>query len=405
LPRDPRTPRKRQQRWAAAFVTVAAIAIAIVVMTSSHSHKWPEAVRPATFVGDSTCLSCHGEKASFEGTAHRITTQSPSRATILGSFTSGENVLRNANSDLHFRMDADSTGFYQTAVFAHGADSTSRRERIAIVAGSGRGGQSYLYWKGDRLYQLPVSYWSSNHRWINSPGPAYIEGQANFARGVAPRCLECHATWIEAVPDLSHENTFQAQGAILGITCERCHGEGKTHVATEQSPLHSLHSPQIVNPAHLTRERQMEACAQCHGGLGTPKIPSFTYVAGQRLDNYVDLPVPGPNETVDVHGNKVALLERSRCFRESKMTCTTCHDVHRTQRDTTALSGRCLTCHQEQSCGLFATRGRAAVAGRCVTCHMPEQSSNLIVSALEGEKKQAQMRNHWIKVYPETANR
>ena len=47
----------------------------------------------------------------------------------------------------------------------------------------------------------------------------------------------------------------------------------------------------------------------------------------------------------------------------------------------------------------------AAVAGRCVTCHMPEQSSNLIVSALEGVKEKAQMRNHWIKVYPETANR
>jgi hypothetical protein len=86
------------------------------------------------------------------------------------------------------------------------------------------------------------------------------------------------------------------------------------------------------------------------------------------------------------------------------MTCLTCHDVHRQQRNVAELSGRCLTCHQEQSCPLFAKQGHA-LAGRCVDCHMPLQSSKLIVSSLEGKQEQAQVRNHWIRVYPETANR
>jgi hypothetical protein len=63
-----------------------------------------------------------------------------------------------------------------------------------------------------------------------------------------------------------------------------------------------------------------------------------------------------------------------------------------------------MTCHQEQSCGLFKTRGHA-IAGKCVDCHMPLQPSNLIVSALEGKKERAMVRSHWIKVYQDSLNR
>jgi hypothetical protein len=36
---------------------------------------------------------------------------------------------------------------------------------------------------------------------------------------------------------------------------------------------------------------------------------------------------------------------------------------------------------------------------------MPLQSSNLIVSTLEGRQHQAQVRSHWIKVYKESLGR
>ena len=71
----------------------------------------------------------------------------------------------------------------------------------------------------------------------------------------------------------------------------------------------------------------------------------LTYVAGRRLEDYVHLVPKASDEFVDVHANQMALLSRSRCFTSSQMTCTTCHDVHRPQRDVVELSGRCLTCH------------------------------------------------------------
>ena len=396
------------RRWfawlAAALFVVVGVGSGVIVRHMRRTERWPAAVRPATAMGDSTCISCHRDKASYEGTAHRLTSRHPSSATIAGHFTGPQSVLHTPNPALHFRMSVDSAGFHETAIEGRGRDTTMRSERVAYVAGSNRKGQSFLYWRGDSLFQMPISYWKSLDTWIISPGPGYTEGKANFDRAVAPRCFECHATWIEAKPDLRLVNRYDSTSAILGITCERCHAGGREHVKRERATFRLASTPAIVNPARLTRARQMDACAQCHGGLGTPQLPSFTYVAGYPLNRFVELMTPLPDAPVDVHGNQVALLERSRCFQKSEMTCLTCHDVHATQRDTKQLSGRCLTCHQEQSCKLFPKEGHA-LAGRCVDCHMPLQSSNLIVSKLEGEQKQALVRSHWIKVYKDSVAR
>jgi hypothetical protein len=302
---------------------------------------------------------------------------------------------------VYFSLD-DSDGFSETMVDERGPHANRHTERVAFVVGSGRRGQSFLYWSGDALYQMPVSWWTATHAWSSSPGPSESDRPMNFDRSISSRCLECHTTWIEWKPDLSRDNRFEHEGAILGITCERCHGAGADHVAREQSLLHAVRRNAIVNPARLTRERQMETCAQCHGGLGVPLVPAFTYVAGRPLAAYLRLPTRAADATVDIHASQVTLLSRSACYRGSQMTCLTCHDVHREQRDVREMSARCLGCHQEQSCPLFAREG-AALRGRCVDCHMPRQASNLIVSDREGKELRVQGRTHWIRVYPESS--
>src|SRR3954469_21673146 len=84
---------------------VAGLASALFVSNRRRHGRWPDPVRTATAVGDSTCLSCHRDKASYESTAHHLTMQHPSRATMAGDFRPGENVLRTTNPDLYFRMD------------------------------------------------------------------------------------------------------------------------------------------------------------------------------------------------------------------------------------------------------------------------------------------------------------
>lgn len=120
----------------------------------------------------------------------------------------------------------------------------------------------------------------------------------------------------------------------------------------------------------------------------------YSYIPGDPLDEYIDLPRPDPNAALDVHGGQVELLERSRCFRKSTMTCLTCHDVHVTQHNLAELS-----CHKPDSPTF--SQAKHHISDNCIDCHMPNPETNLIVFEGQGKKARPQVRNHWIKVYSE----
>ena len=367
----------------------------------THSVEAPGAPR-AGYVGDDTCRSCHADLfASYHKTAHYLTSMAPRRDSILGSFTPGDNILKTANPNLYFRMDVQHEGaksegkdsFLQTAVAGTPPHTNSRSERIAFVIGSGDKGQTYLYWNEDQLFQLPVSYWTKLG-WVNSPG--YRDGFADFDRPIIPRCLECHATYFEALPP--PVNKYSTAGFSLGIQCEKCHGPGRAHVEQQASKPSPASRSTILNPVNFSRDRQMDLCAWCHAGHGQPLRPSFSYLPGEPMEEYLHLPPADPQAQIDVHGNQVELLEKSRCFRSSNMTCLTCHNVHTTQHDLAEFSQRCLGCHKPDS-PTFARQDHP-VTNNCIDCHMPSQETNLIVFNWKGTQIKPGVRSHWIKVYP-----
>lgn len=361
------------------------------------------------YAGDGACLTCHRDQAlSYQHTGHHLTSQKSSKDTILGSFAPGSNTLMIANPPqtdvdprLYFKLEAKSDGYYQTAVAERGEQRLTKSERIDIVVGSGVRGQTYLFWSDNRLYELPLSYWSEGHRWINSPG--YKDGTANFARHVDPRCLECHATYIKPLSDDPQTNVYDKSSLVLGVSCETCHGMGADHVRMKQREPRNQSPPgesSIVNPSKFDRDAQVDLCALCHGGTQRKETsPTFSYVPGKPLDQYFEPPPAGISEQADVHGNQVGLLQKSRCFLSSPtMSCSTCHNVHAPEKPAQEYSTRCLKCHRWNSCGMSKTIGRAIVRN-CIDCHMPIQPSNAIVSDTAGTVVRARMRTHWIGIY------
>jgi hypothetical protein len=104
---------------------------------------------------------------------------------------------------------------------------------------------------------------------------------------------------------------------------------------------------------------------------------------------------------LDVHASQIQLLERSRCYQTSgTMTCATCHDAHRTERDLASFAARCLTCHQVENCGEYGALGRT-ISQRCVSCHMPLEQTEKIAIAGGAGVMQPKVRNHRIAIYPE----
>jgi hypothetical protein len=364
------------------------------------------------YAGDAACRTCHAKEfQGYEQTRHHRTSQLPSSSAIRGNFTSGKNTLSTLNPQVNFRMDTKGDTFFETAITGKVGQKKTRTERIDLVIGSGRKGQTYLYWRGDQLFELPVSYWTATGRWANSPG--YVDGSADFERPITPRCLECHTTSFTSrrEPSASH---FDRASFVLGISCERCHGPAADHVRahsakaatpapTTAKSTSSQESEAPLSPAGLNRDRQINICAQCHGGVGESVKPPLSFRPGEPLEDSIMLDAFNPRARVDVHGNQVALLEKSRCFQSSSnMTCSTCHDLHAPEREAANYSGRCLTCHTPQACPTFANTPHSDPAN-CIDCHMPVQTSKSLVLDIEDEQVGARVRTHWIRVYPQGA--
>jgi hypothetical protein len=155
----------------------------------------------------------------------------------------------------------------------------------------------------------------------------------------------------------------------------------------------------IVNPAALARDRQLGVCGLCHSGNGTPIEPALSFLPGDRLEDYIDIPAGGPEVTVDVHGNQVQMLRNSKCFQStSSLTCSTCHDVHKPEVDAAAFSPRRLSCHRSKQCGEYAKIGDQIVH-RCIDCHMPLQESRVLFSNTNGKRLTPKVRDHQIAIY------
>lgn len=358
------------------------------------------AAKAASDAGEGNCISCHESVVrSYRDSAHARTSEVGGPLSIKGRFEEGKNELRTSNPLLYFRMESRPDGFYESAIAGEDAAKREyRAEKIDVVIGSGRKGQTYLYWNGEKLFQLPVSYLTTRNAWINSPG--YLDGTANFERPILPRCLECHTSHVVS---RAPPNGYDAANLHLGISCERCHGSG-----TEHSHRYSLKKPEeitdsaIVNPSRLSRERAIDVCGVCHQGAGEPKGLSHAFVPGDDLRDHFTFPDHAPGERLDVHGNQVQLLESSQCFQKSpSLTCTTCHNVHRQERDIAAFAAKCLSCHTVESCGEFPKRG-GAISSECVVCHMPLEASGLLeVSHGQSPREHLSVRNHRIGIYPE----
>jgi Cytochrome c554 and c-prime len=371
------------------------------------SHEMSNGDGRSQQVGDAVCISCHQSQGlSYLHTSHHLTSQMATKGSVLGSFHDGSNVLMitdpasaTAQPGLFFKMEEKDGGYYETAVTGWGTDLQTRTEKIDVVTGSGVRGATYLYWQGDKLYELPVSYWTDGHQWINSPG--YENGSANFSRPVNPGCLECHATYIRPLSSDPLTNSYDKDSLITGISCETCHGPGADHVAKQKKGVAKGADQAIQNPAKFSRDRQVDLCALCHNGIQREAMsPAFSYMPGRPLSDYFKLIPSDSVEHPDVHGNQVGLLQRSRCYRSSEtMTCSTCHDVHAPERAAATYSDRCLTCHKWQSCGMAKSMGQK-ITTNCIDCHMPVEATNVIVSETAGKEVRATMRNHWIKVYP-----
>ena len=396
------------------LLIISTLFFAVALLTKCIGNNDSDKAKPGAnkqFSSAAACITCH--KDIYEKhmeTAHFLTSQVATAKNILGSFTPGRNeFVFNPVSKVVMEKRGDSLVQVE---YENGVEKKARP--FSIVVGSGKRGQTYLYWFKNNLGQLPISYLTQAAQWSNSPG---YGNKLVFNRPVTSRCLECHTTYAQIISVPSTEpEAFNQNTIVYGIDCQKCHGAAAAHAAFQTQNPTITTAKYIINPKIFSRTQSLDMCTLCHGGRLAKTQPSFGFKPGDKLSDYfaIDTTAKDAND-IDVHGNQYGLLAASECFKNSQMTCVTCHSPHENEAGKLALfSQRCTGCHNNDNnkgahnkiCKLTSSIG-ISINNNCIDCHMPEQPSKTIAMLLQGNDvpSQALMRSHFIRIYPEESQK
>ena len=387
---------------------VVSLFISIVVLSKCINHGDETAfdIRGKKYTGAQACKSCH--QPIFDAylqTAHHHTSSAASAHTIKGSFAQAHNVFEYSDS-LKIVMEEKNGGFFQTA-YENGVKKES--QPFDVVMGSGRKAQTYLYYDSTKVFQLPASYFVTEHSWANSPN--FPRNFPKFDRSIPTGCFGCHSSFAQvqqSYKGFQLEEVFEKGKIIYGIDCERCHGPGADHITYQASHPTEKNAKFMTRIASLSRQQQIDMCAICHSGFRDMQQPAFGFKPGDALSDYFlpEYKIVDPNH-IDVHGNQSQLMMASQCYLQSKtLTCTSCHDVHKKERDDmTVFSQRCINCHKSVDHSFIKEDKKlnATVQSNCVDCHMPLKASS-VITMLTKQKTSAKpdfIRTHLVKVYPD----
>ncbi len=334
------------------------------------------------YVGSAACAACHaGIYQSYLVTPMARSSGRVGADDFRESLTASE--FRHAQSGARYRIRKEQSGlwlsFERQSPEAPGEQIRGER-RLDYFIGSGAAARSYLFSLDGFLFQSPVTYYSAQGRWEMSPG---YESSDNISlnRPIQTECLQCHASRLQPVKET--QNRYESAPFLEnGVSCERCHGPGRDHVAKMKAG-ELQGSREIVNPARLAPARRDSVCAQCHLTGEEQVAKAGRSLAGFKpgdllSDHAVSFVLASaPTElTVTSHVEKLA---QSRCKQMSgdRLWCGSCHDAHSVpapQQRASYFRGKCLACHQQAGCkaelGLRERQGND-----CVACHMPRQST------------------------------
>jgi hypothetical protein len=358
----------------------------------------------AEYVDAATCATCHEDIAATyasHGMANsmaRLTAETRIEPLL-------QSPIVDPHSGFEYRVIETDAGLAQEErqLNADGAEVARLVRPMDWVVGSGDAARTYFARRGDRLVELPLTWYTQDGgRWDFSPG--YRASNPRFGRTMPDGCMSCHNAIPERVGGV--EDAFAE--IPEGIGCERCHGPGSVHVEARLADDSERDGPDstIVNPKWLPIDLRLDVCSQCHLHATVNVLrqgeDAYSYRPGRPLSAHEALfAVPG----VDEGGGGVAVVSHaarmraSPCYQGSAssatpLECVTCHDPHEgfESRPAGARSAACITCHADglaDAVPASLRREHAKTMG-CVSCHMPRVEAE--------DAPHSAFTDHWIRV-------
>jgi predicted CXXCH cytochrome family protein len=371
----------RQRAQSVMVAAVSLLTIAVVMACESSGPKDLVRTEEPGYTGLARCALCHTNLyGEWKRSLHSQAMGVPADSTVVGDFGN----VKHSYGGVTSRMYRDETGYYMETL---GPEGDVRPYRVDYTIGV-RQHQAYLTMFPDgRLQVLPLYHDGEKNAWVDAQQGHVVESDeplrpgdfyfwANRGRSWNYHCYDCHASRVEKHYDPATDK-YETTVGSLTIDCEACHGPGKIHDDTRETPGDDLN---MVDLERLSVDEQIEVCAQCHAAKD---VISLGYAAGESFYDHYTLYLPDdktfyPDGQPAVYLYPVALHMMSSCYAEADLVCTTCHDPHGSDYEVDLVADKrttelCASCHEEiaadptaHSRHAFASEGNT-----CVGCHMP----------------------------------
>ncbi len=321
------------------------------------------------YAGSRVCAECHpGESAAYARSGHARTLRTPAGHSV-SRWLDGRKVL-----------DPERPRVSWSYLLRDGALRVDRAEDGAVesfdvhyAVGSGHHATTLLSITDPAVptaFEHRLTHFTRDDMLHITPG----QTAGNPSAGTTPygrnlnaaetiKCFSCHTTITSA----SGRDRLDLGEIIPNVSCERCHGPARNHVADARAGRSKLSMPFGLD--NWTADSQMSLCGQCHRhpwkappGRITPEDPALARF------------------------QPVGLM-MSRCYQKSggMLSCVNCHDPHsRASSDRISYEPACLKCHQSAP---QATCPKSPRSG-CIDCHMPKVDSG----------QRILFSDHWIRV-------
>ncbi len=339
------------------------------------------------YVGSRVCADCHPAESAMHARSGHAMTLRPAGSVAISRELDGMNQTdpEIAGVSWNYRYEED-----QLQITRTGAGEIQKWVADYAI-GSGHHALTYVSMIDHRIPRVIEHRLTYYHRRDGKsglgitpghdtrPGPPWLGPDgAELPPRIARECFRCHATQLAAGDD---EQRFDENTMIPNVSCERCHGPGKAHVAAARRGAAESELALPFGPDHYTAEKLLTLCGSCH------RLPSASQAGRIKPDD--------PNL---VRFQPVGIVQ-SQCYQKSAgaFSCVTCHDPHaRVSPDRPAYNQACLSCHESperpkpESLAKPAPPCPVSAKSRCVDCHMPQKDAGQGIL----------FSDHWIRIYP-----
>jgi hypothetical protein len=344
------------------------------------------------YIGSSACAPCHpGESALHARSGHAMTMR-PASQISLARRLDGASLADPEHEGVHWSFRFDDGHLH----LARAEPSRVERWIVEYAFGSGHHATTFVNvldaW-APRILEHRMTYYTADDALDVTPGHSRDTRTMEvkpYGKELTPqnsrKCFGCHSTELAARGD----QPIPEATMIPNVTCERCHGPARAHVAAARRGARAAELALALGPGRWTAESLMKLCGTCH------RHPSRAQPGQIR-----------PDDPRLARFQPVGILE-SRCYRASGGTfsCVSCHDPHaRASGDRASYNVVCLSCHgtptsERPAAAEAATQPVVTPAnsvglpcprsprGNCVDCHMSRVDSGQHIL----------FTDHWIRV-------